>query len=496
MAGMSTATVTRVRRAAIYVRISRDKRVGTDGEGLGVARQAEDCRAHLAKRADWTEAGYYEDNDKSAIGKKPRDEYNRLIRDIRAGLIDVVIVWTSERLYKRRIDQAIFLDLGKRHEIVLSLVRGGDIDMSTPTGRFIADQLASQARLETEMKSDRQHREGLQNAQRGEPHRGRRAFGFQADGIAHNPVEARAVKKMYDDSVNGVPNLSKMARELNDGTWNGGNPIPLSSPRGIPWTHKSVRSVLQNPRNAGLRGYTRTSIDEETGERINAPTQIIGPGKWEGIVTEDVFEAVQRRLEQSDRKTNYVGAARVWLLSGLAYCGVCNDGTRVRSGGRSGKVPIYRCLKSAHLSRAAGFCDTMVERAAIRLIENSGPEILAATEGPDQTDIRTELAAIEIQLSGVYDLIDGRPDRMVKARATLERLEGEQERLRAALDVQARHPDIEALIGSSDVPAAWAGLSLARRRAVVERLVVVTVLPGQRGQHQRPETVSIVPTWA
>jgi site-specific DNA recombinase len=49
-------------KAGIYTRISDD----TEGEGLGVARQEQDCRA-LCERKGWTVADVYPDNDRGGV---------------------------------------------------------------------------------------------------------------------------------------------------------------------------------------------------------------------------------------------------------------------------------------------------------------------------------------------------------------------------------------------------------------------------------------------
>jgi site-specific DNA recombinase len=84
-----------VRQAAIYCRISDDR----EGAGLGVARQEADCRER-AKRLGWTVAGLYVDNDFSAYSGKIRPEYRRLLADLRAGVLDAVIAWHTDRLHR------------------------------------------------------------------------------------------------------------------------------------------------------------------------------------------------------------------------------------------------------------------------------------------------------------------------------------------------------------------------------------------------------------
>jgi DNA invertase Pin-like site-specific DNA recombinase len=70
----------RARRAAIYVRISKDRA----GAGLGVARQRRDCDA-LAASLGWAVADVYCDNDISAYAGKRRPEYERMLADLKRG---------------------------------------------------------------------------------------------------------------------------------------------------------------------------------------------------------------------------------------------------------------------------------------------------------------------------------------------------------------------------------------------------------------------------
>ncbi len=67
--------------AAIYARISQDR----TGEGLGVQRQLEDCRAEATRRG-WRVAEEYVDDDISAYSGKQRPAYQRMLEDLRSGV--------------------------------------------------------------------------------------------------------------------------------------------------------------------------------------------------------------------------------------------------------------------------------------------------------------------------------------------------------------------------------------------------------------------------
>lgn len=77
---------------AVYARISQDR----EGDGLGVKRQLDDCRADAGRRG-WVVAEEYVDDDLSAYGGKVRPAYERMLTDIAAGSRDAVMVWHMDR---------------------------------------------------------------------------------------------------------------------------------------------------------------------------------------------------------------------------------------------------------------------------------------------------------------------------------------------------------------------------------------------------------------
>ena len=91
--------MTKLRNAALYARISSDPH----GTELGVQRQLEDCRKK-AEADGYAIVGEYVDNDVSAFSGVQRPEYRRMLADFETGLIDAIIVWRIDRLYRRIFD--------------------------------------------------------------------------------------------------------------------------------------------------------------------------------------------------------------------------------------------------------------------------------------------------------------------------------------------------------------------------------------------------------
>lgn len=84
---------------ALYCRISRDDL----GDGLGVDRQEQDCRA-LAARRGWSQLETYVDNDISAFSGRPRPEYQRLLSAVRSGHVTAVLAWLQSDSIDHRVN--------------------------------------------------------------------------------------------------------------------------------------------------------------------------------------------------------------------------------------------------------------------------------------------------------------------------------------------------------------------------------------------------------
>jgi site-specific DNA recombinase len=75
-------------RAAIYVRPSYDR----DGDMVKVNQQTKIARREITGNG-WTEVALYTDNDRSAKEGGTRPGFNRLMDDVQAGKIDVIVAW-------------------------------------------------------------------------------------------------------------------------------------------------------------------------------------------------------------------------------------------------------------------------------------------------------------------------------------------------------------------------------------------------------------------
>jgi DNA invertase Pin-like site-specific DNA recombinase len=444
--------------AILYLRISQDR----VGDEAGVTRQREDAE-RLARARGLEVVDVLTDNDQSALRSAKRPGFERLMELIGAGAADTVVAWSFERVLKTRTDQLRFIEQGQVRGVRLILVRGAELDMSTPGGRLLADILASIARNETELKSDRQKRANRQRAEQGLPHVARRAFGYEPSGMEIREDEAELVRQMVERLLSGWT-VRDIVRWLND--------AGHRSTDGKDFTIKVVKDHLTSARNAGLRVYEGQSY----------------PAVWPGIIDvatrERVLAEFERRKGASRSETPL---ARKYLLTGLLYCGRCGAPMvgHAKKDPRSDEArPKYVCPSYPHgawcgnNTRLSVPLDHLVTEALLYRLDTDALARLLQGEGAVQAvlplDDRDRLRARLDQL--LDDYADG----------TLTKPEFTRARQRVQNELDAVEAEIAAIYASQDatrmlsagesVRAAWEREPVAWRqrlmKLMIERVVV------------------------
>lgn len=83
-----------------------------------------------------------------------RSDWSKLEKDIFAGKVKALVIWRLDRLGRNATQlTALFERLREKKVNLISLREG--IDLSTPTGRVVANIMASLAQFEVELKSER-----------------------------------------------------------------------------------------------------------------------------------------------------------------------------------------------------------------------------------------------------------------------------------------------------------------------------------------------------
>lgn len=454
-------------RIVIYCRISRDRA----GAGLGVERQAQECRA-LAESLGHTDIEVLADNDLSAWSGKKRPDYQRLLAGLREGRWDTLICWHIDRLTRHPKDLETLVDVLNESRTVLHTVQGGEVDLTSAEGRMQARILGTLARYESDHKSDRIKGQKMQKAMAGQTFGGGRRYGWADDNRALDHAEADTVRRLTRGIITGLP-VYRLATDLNTA----GAPYR----GGRPWTPSGIRKLVRRPRNAGLVVH-RGAVLEDT------------RGDWEPIVTVEEWRAVCAVLDDPARRTS-PGSTPRWLLSGIAVCGAEGCGAPMRAGVRHGN-PIYRCARGfapgessrGHATVRTEVADDAVTVRVAAWLARDG--VTFEDERPPAVDRGTELETLRVLVAQAEDALLGNPaEHLVgvshaAVRRNLDRHRGRLVELEQA-EILAALPGPMVGVTAENFP----GLELERRRGVVDHLVAVTILPGVRGE----DGVQVIP---
>ena len=467
-------------RAGIYCRISID---GT-ADGLGVKRQQADCEA-LAARKGWGIAGVYVDNDAGAWSGKTRPEYQRLLGDLRSGAIDAVMVWHLDRLTRRPIELEQFFETCDTAGVKDLACVSGDVDLSTFDGQFLARILGAVARKESDDKSRRTKRKHLELAQAGSPVGGGRPFGYHDDRTTIREDEAQLVREAARRVLAGDTIRSICADWAARG---------ITAVKGGDWTPTSLKRVLTEPRWAGHRSLGRAG-------------DVVARDAWPAVIDETTHRRLRSVLLDPTRAVNVNFRARSYLLTGYLNCGKC--GTRMvaramrpLSTAADTHRRSYVCSSGPNHHGCGGIRivadpleELIVESLMLRV---DTPKLGRVIQGRqvDQRDdaeagLITDLEQQLAELADIWAAGDITRAEWMTARRRIER------RLEDARRVEAKTIQSAALApfaAAGALRAAWAGLSLERRRAVLDAVIDrITIRPAAvRGRGFDPGRIDVL----
>ncbi|MCC3278147.1 recombinase family protein [Arthrobacter sp. zg-Y40] len=482
-------------RIAIYARQSEDV-------DQGIVQQLDDCRAEAARRG-WQVVAEFRDNDTGASkARGPKTDWYKMLREFDAGTFDLLLVTETSRLTRSLTD---VLDVcPPRRDIRVVVIREG---IDTDVDDFMLKQLVLLAEREVKIKAARAARYAAERRKEGHPGAGKTPHGYRwvpasARGLANtryvvDEAEASDVRKIFTEFLVGA-SLGQIARDLND--------AGSSTRKGARWRSDNVRRILMNPFYAALLPPAQPSGKHSLAQiDLGACT----PGAWEAIV--EVEQLITARGRLVGVKPNHNGTARRWLLSGLATCSVCSEPVRSARGEThptarkdgSGTAPsqryhTYRCV-NGHFMRNGDVIDDYVAALCIARLSEADAAALLAPEpnGADISALHNRRDALRASRKNVFSLIDDDPARLADAEDRLNDLEDQLRTLDEEITrVTSRSPFAD-LVGVEDVRAWWESTTLARRRAVVNFLMSVSICPvgkGRRvGRVTVAETVRVLP---
>jgi site-specific DNA recombinase len=141
-------------RAAIYTRVSTDESLGMEFNSLDAQREA--CAAYITsqRHEGWEEVDTRYDDGGYSGGSMKRPALERLLADVGAGRVDVIVVYKIDRLTRSLADFSRIVDvLDARGASFISITQA--FSTTTSMGRLTLNVLLSFAQFEREVGAER-----------------------------------------------------------------------------------------------------------------------------------------------------------------------------------------------------------------------------------------------------------------------------------------------------------------------------------------------------
>jgi site-specific DNA recombinase len=441
-------------RAAIYKRLSRY----VTGE-TSFARQDADARG-LAAVKGLEVVEVYEDMDLSAFKKGVvRPSYERLLDDVRAGAIDVIICWKVDRVARSLREFMRFVDILDEHGVALVSVNES-LDTASPMGRAMLQILGVFAELESATISLRTKSAKAYSARAGKPNGGgRRAFGYADQQFsALVPEEVELLHEARDRLLAGE-SLRAIAID-----W---NRRQIRTAGGSAWSSSNLGRTLRSPHLAGKRCHNGS-----------APVD----GAWPVVFTEEEYDAMVAAAGE-----HRPALVERHLLTGLVRCGACGGAMRAKTTRRAGFQYACGSPTCGRVVVNGAAVEELVSEGA--LLQLSKPKVRAAVAAQGRSKASKRLLA---QLEGDRAALD-----QLSRDHYVDRVISREVFLASAADLEDRIADLDARCGRDkpgvEVPATAEGVRarwnqgtpearLEYRRALLDALAEhFTVLPVGKG---------------
>lgn len=349
-------------RCAIYTRKSSEE--GLDMEFNSLDAQREACEAYVASQRAEGWAAIREPYDDGGVsgGTLDRPALKRLLADVEAGLIDVIVVYKIDRLSRSLMDFARLVEIFERNQVTFVSVTQS-FNTTTSMGRLTLNILLSFAQFEREVIGERIRDKVAASRKRGMWMGGYVPLGYDVRDrkLVVNENEAATVRMIFQRFA-AIGSATMLAKAL------------------------AAEGVLNKRGKLVDKGFLYKLINNRVylGEAVHKGTAY--PGEHAAIIDQALWDNVHAILQESPRlRTRNTRVQTPALLKGIIFTetGTAMTPTATKKGSR-----LYRYYASMDLIRNRPIGDSagplrlpagMVEDAVIGEIRRMirAPEIAA-----------------------------------------------------------------------------------------------------------------------
>jgi len=262
-------------RCAIYTRKSSEEGLEQDFNSLDAQRDA--CLAYIAsqKSGGWVAIKEPYDDGGFTGGNMDRPALKRLLENIQAGRVNIVVVYKIDRLTRSLMDFAKLVEVFDKHGVTFVSVTQS-FSTVTSMGRLTLNVLLSFAQFEREVTGERIRDKFAASKQRGMWMGGPVPLGYEvkARKLLLKPAAAETVRQIYQLYLKlGCVRLLQQALAVQGIRLNNGNVL----------SRGALYNMLANPIYIGQISHKG----------------ICYPGQHQRIIDRDLWDQVQQQLKDN-----------------------------------------------------------------------------------------------------------------------------------------------------------------------------------------------------
>ena len=304
------------KKVAAYARVSME----SERLQHSLSAQVSYYSSLIQQNPAWEYAGVYADDGITGTKTNDRTEFNRMIADCEAGKIDIILTKSISRFARNTVD----LLNAVRHlkELGISVqFEKEHIDSLSEDGELMLTLLASFAQEEVRSLSDNVKWGTRKRFEKGIPNGRFQIYGYRWDGdhLVVEPEEAKIVKLIYDNFLNGL-SAESTEKQLEE--------MGVKSYKGQHFGNTSIRQILGNITYTGnllfQKEYTIDPISKKSRKNQGELPQYWVENTHEAIIPMEVYQAVQ---EEKARRRE-LGVFANWSINTSCFtskikCGRC-----------------------------------------------------------------------------------------------------------------------------------------------------------------------------
>lgn len=421
---------------AIYSRKSIERE-----NSISCETQVEYCKAMIKPDERSKKILIFTDNGYSG-GNTDREGFQKMMRQIRKGDIEKVIVYRLDRMSRSLSDFINILNVFKEYNVEFVSSQEA-FDTSSPYGDLIVKILAVFAEFERNSIIARVTQAYEHRSEMGLYMGGRRPYGFSLESTTIGNISTKKLAPIADEiehvkyiyTLYAVENVT-LGRLLKNLVEN--NIEPLS---GGKWTTAKLSTIIKNPIYVkadnriynyfqkyntqiisppesfdgihGIQLYGRTKHDPVSNDWSDIKAVVMS---HEGIVDSNIWIKCQQKLSRNKQVRNSVSNKTSWL-GGKLVCAKCGRTmTTIKGKLNGGEIRRYfNCTGKSHFKACTGSRSTIYAESIENAVYDEIAKKLAALKNtvtqkeksldPMLNDLKNKLKAVDLEENRIADTI-------------------------------------------------------------------------------------------